>query len=81
MSFTTWAALRTAILDAIANHVAGEPCVGHFVKDNRTLSYKKFDDLTDLYEKTFILESLESAGDTSTRVSYGRYRRFKGILA
>jgi len=75
-TFSTWAALRTAIKDAIADRVAGEPCVGEFRKGNRSLRYNSFEDLVGLYEKTYQLEALESSGDLSHAVSYGRPRRF-----
>jgi len=77
MAFSTWAALRTAIKDAIADHVAGSPCVGEYQMGNRRLKYRTFDELCDLLTKTYRLESLETAGDPSTRVSYGRHRRFR----
>ena len=75
--FSTWAALRTAIKNKIANHVAGEICVGEYSIGNRRLKYRSFDDLVNLLEKTYALEAMESAGDRSTRVSYGRHRRFR----
>lgn len=77
MSFTTWAALRTAIKDAIADHVAGSPCIGEYSFKNRQIKYRTFEELCGLLTKTYKLESLETAGDPSTRVSYGRWRRFR----
>ena len=76
MAFTSWSALRTAILDAIADHVAGSPCVGEYEKGNRRLKYRTFDELVSLHQKTYVMESLENAGDPSRMVSYGRHRRF-----
>lgn len=76
MAFTTWTALRTAIKDAIADHIAGDPCVGSYTINDRTLKYNSFEDLLSLYEKTFILENMETGGNPATRVSYGRHRRF-----
>jgi len=75
-SFTTWAALRTAILDGIANAVAGAPMTGEYYKGSRRLRYRNYDELVALYEKTFVLENLENAGNPSRMVSYGRSRRF-----
>lgn len=75
-TFTTWAALRTAILDAIANHVAGDPCVGSYTVAGRTMEYRSIDELTKLLEMTYKLELLASPGSAATRVSYGRARRF-----
>ncbi len=75
-SFTTWAALRIAILDGITNAVAGAPMTGEYYKGNRRLRYRNYDELIALYEKTYTLESLENAGDPSSMVSYGRMRRF-----
>lgn len=75
MSFSTWAALRTAIKDAIADHVAGTPCVGSYQIADRMLKYRTFEELIGLLEKTYTLEALENSGTIATRVSYGRYRR------
>jgi hypothetical protein len=75
MSFTTWTALRTAIKDAIADHVAGTPCVGSYQIGERMLKYRTFQELIDLLEKTYVLEALETPGTIATRVSYGRHRR------
>ena len=77
MAFTTWDALRTAIKDAIADHVAGTPCTGEYSMGSRRLKYRTFDELMGLIEKTYQLEALESAGDSSKMVSYGRPRRFR----
>ena len=77
-AFTTWAALRTAILDALANSVAGAPMTGEYWKGNRRLRYRSYEELLALYEKTYALEALESGttGNPSNMVSYGRMRRF-----
>lgn len=76
MAFSTWAALRTAIKDAIADHVAGTPCTGSYSIGNRSISYRSFDELCQLLERTYTLESIESRGDRTQMVSYGRHRRF-----
>ncbi len=78
MAFSSWDALRTAIKDAIANHVAGSPCTGEYEHGGRRLRYRTYNELTGLLEKTYQLEALESAGDSSVMVSYGRHRRFSG---
>lgn len=75
MSFTSWSALRTAIKDAIADHVAGAPCVGSYAIGERQLKYRTFEELCGLLEKTYVLEGLENSGTIATRVSYGRHRR------
>ena len=77
MAFTTWDALRTAIKDAIANHVAGTPCTGSYSIGNRSISYRSFEELVGLLEKTYTLQSLESSGDRSQMVSFGRMRGFR----
>lgn len=77
MAFTTWTVLRTAIKDAIANHVAGAPCTGSYTIGDRSVKYRTFEELIALYEKTFVLESMDTAGDPATKVSYGRHRRFR----
>jgi hypothetical protein len=77
MAFTTWTALRTAIKDAIADQVAGAPCAGEYQIRGRKLVYRSYQELIDLLHKTYDLEALESAGETSTTISYGRPRRFR----
>ena len=77
MAFSTWAALRTAIKDAIADHIAGTPITGSYSKGNRTLTYRSYDELVGLLEKTYQLEALESSGDRSQMTSHGRHRRFQ----
>jgi len=77
MAFTSWSALRTAIKDAIADHVAGAPCVGSWTIGDKTVKYRTFEELCGLLDKTYAMESLESPGDPSTRVSYGKHRRFR----
>lgn len=77
MAFTTWTALRTAIKDAIADHVAGTPCTGEYAIGNRRLRYRTFDELINLLQKTYELEAIENAGEPSSMVSYSRYRRFR----
>lgn len=75
MAFTTWAALRTAIKDAIADYVAGAPCVGEYEINGRQLKYRSIKELKELYKLTTDLEDLENGGDQTTRQSHGRYRR------
>lgn len=77
MAFTSWAELRTAILDAIANYVAGAPCIGEYTIGDRHLRYRSIAELKDLLKATYELEALESAGNASVMVSYGRSRRFR----
>jgi hypothetical protein len=77
-TFSTWAALRTAIKDAIANHIAGAPCVGAYTTPaGQTVRYRTYEELTDLLARTYELEAIEQTGQRSTMVSYGRYRRFR----
>lgn len=77
MAFTSWSDLRTAIKDAIADHIAGTPCTGEYAIGNRRLRYRTYAELINLLEKTYELEALENAGNPSTMVSYGRHRRFR----
>ena len=74
--FTTWAALRTAIKNALADHIAGAPCTGEYTIGNRRLRYRTYDELVGLLQKTYELEALEESGEPSSMVSYSRYRRF-----
>lgn len=75
-AFTTWTALRTAIKDAMANALAGDPYTAEFGMGRHRFVAKSFDELTGLLEKSYTLEALESSGDRSTRVSFGRPRRY-----
>jgi len=75
--FTTWTALRTAIKNAIADHIAGTPCVGEYSIADRRLKYRTFDELMGLLEKTYQLEALEESGNPAKMVSYGRHRRLR----
>jgi hypothetical protein len=75
-SFTTWAALRTAVKDAIADYVAGSPCVGEYSMGGRTMRYRNIKELRELFEMTYNLENIENAGQGSTVTSYGRYSRY-----
>lgn len=77
MAFSTWSALRTAIKDAIADHIAGTPCTGEYSIGDRRLKYRTFNELIGLLEKTYEIEAVESAGETSSMVSYGKPRNFR----
>jgi len=68
MAFTTWTALRTAIKNAIASHVAGTSCVGEYSIGDRRMKYRSFDELLDLYKKTYELESIETMETNSTGI-------------
>ena len=75
--FTTWTALRTAIKNAIANHIAGAACTGEYAIGNRRLKYRTYAELIDLLEKTYEIEALEESGNPAKMVSYSRHRRFR----
>uniref|UniRef100_A0A6M3K1Y3 Uncharacterized protein n=1 Tax=viral metagenome TaxID=1070528 RepID=A0A6M3K1Y3_9ZZZZ len=73
-SFTTWTALRTAVLDAIADYVAGAPLTGEYTIMGRTMKYRSIEELQRLYE--FADKMMQSENITaSSRVSHGRFRR------
>ena len=76
MAFTSWSALRTAMLDAYADHVATGNWIGEYTQGARTLRYKSEKEFFEAIEKTYVLEGLETSGSISSRVSYGRHRRF-----
>ena len=76
MAFTSWPVLRTAIKDALADHIAGSPMSGEYSIGNRRLKYRSYDELLALLKLTYEMEGLESAGNPSSMVSYGRYGRF-----
>ena len=73
--FTTWAAIRTAVLDAIATYVAGAPITGEYTIGGRTMKYRSIKELRELYEITFDLEAIDNSGTPSSTVSYGQYSR------
>lgn len=81
MGFSTWAALRTAIKDAIADRMSSDnpgPCIGSYEMGGRIYRYRNFNELYELYEKTFKMEAMENGVSTASRVSYGRHRRYAG---
>lgn len=73
MAFTTFSALKTAILDAIADSVAGKPCTGEYTVGSRTMKYRSYDELLALYDKISVLAAKESG----PRRSFGRHRRYR----
>lgn len=76
MAFTTWTALRTAIKDALADHIAGKPFVQSFTLDGGpSFTFRSVEEAKKLIEMTYQMEALESAGDASVCVSYGAYRK------
>jgi DNA phosphorothioation-dependent restriction protein DptG len=75
-TFSTWAALRTAIKDAIADHLAGQPLVSEFDHGGRRFKFRSIDEMADFLERTYKLEAMESSGDRSTTTLYARARRF-----
>lgn len=77
MAFTTWTALRTAMKDAYADHIASGSFAGSYSMGGRSLTYRSEKEFWDCYERTYRLEALETTGDPGTRVSYGKCRRFR----
>lgn len=73
MAFTTFSALKTAILDAIADSVDGAPCTGEYAIGGRVMKYRSYDELLALYDKISIL----AAKETGPRRSFGRHRRYR----
>jgi len=76
MAFSTWESLRTEILDRLQEYVAGEPFIGEFEMGDRRFKYNGPEQLTNLYQLTFKLESAEAAVTNGGLVSYARARRF-----
>jgi len=77
MAFTSWSALRDSLQDALEAHVTeGKTLVGMAVINGRTLQYKNASEITNLIKITYQMEALTNGGNRSTRVSYGRYRRY-----
>lgn len=73
MAFTSWADLRTAIKNALADHVAGSACTGEYTIGNRRLKYRSYDELLDLYKKTLEMEAIE----TMDSVNSGMWNKIK----
>jgi len=77
MAFTTWAALLTSLKDALSDHIAnGDPCIGEYEVNGFHVRYNGPDQLQKWIK--FIEKQIakETAGSPSSRVSYGRHRRF-----
>ena len=72
MAFTTFSALKTAILDAMADSLSGAPCTGEYEINGRKMKYRNYEELQRLYDWVCIRASKESG----VRRSFGRYRRF-----
>jgi len=77
MSFTSWATLRSSMKDALADHYATGTFTGSYKIGDRQIEYKSESEFWKSYEMTYKMEALESAGDPSQMVSYGRARRFR----
>jgi hypothetical protein len=77
MAFTSWAAIRSDIKDALADHAAGSPCTRSYTIGNKSHTYRTPEELTKLYSLTYTLEALDTAGDPSNICSYGSPRRFR----
>lgn len=75
MAFTTWAALRTSLLDALAALAAGSPYTEEYTIGSRKHTIKSSDDILKLIELTYKMETVENAGQNV--VSYGSHRRFQ----
>jgi len=72
MAFTTWEALKTSILDAMADSILGSPCTGEYEINGRKMKYRSYEELQRLYEWV----KIQSARASGPRRSFGRYRRF-----
>ena len=76
MAFTTWDAFRAEARERLQEHVEGEPLMGEFEIGDRRYAYKNVKELTDLYVRSFELESADIAAIMRGLVTYGRHRRF-----
>lgn len=76
-AFTSWADLRSAVKDALADHIAGKPFLSEFSHGERTFKFRSTEDMVKFLRDTYILESQESVGDRSSSTIYGRARRFR----
>ena len=73
MAFTTWAALKVSVLDAIAGHVEGTPFLFKYELDGVSREYRSIEELERLYNFACRQESKT----TRKRRSFGRHRRFQ----
>jgi len=75
MAFTTWAALETSVKDLIADHITnGTVLVGQVSAGDKTISYRKIEDLYAILDMARKMQAIENISATS-RVSYSRWRR------
>ncbi len=79
MAFTTWAAMETKLLDAWEDHLTnGSPITASYTGPSGVRhDIRSADDLTKLLDYVAKRKNMETAGTPSTRVSYGRHRRFR----
>lgn len=68
--------MRDDIKDKMAQMAAGAIHVAKYRIADREVTYRTVDELKALFKLTFELESMDGI-DSSTRVSYGRHRRFR----
>jgi len=77
MAFSTWSAVRTSLKNALQDHLDnGKSLVGMVTINGRQLQYNNLDSIMKLIDETYVQESKETAGNMSTRRSFGRFRRF-----
>jgi hypothetical protein len=78
MGFTSWTAFRQTLENALQSHIEGNPMTGQVsMPDGTMIRYNGPDEAMKWIAFARKQEALESAGSRSSRVSYGRHRRFR----
>ena len=72
-TFTTYAAIRTDIKNAIATHVAGQPMTRSYQIGDFAKTFNSVEELKNFYKMTYELEALDNTGNYQSMVSYGRW--------
>ena len=76
MAFTSWSAMISDLKDALADYISGAPMTAEYRIGGRTMVFRSAEEIEGLLDLCRRQESLDSAGDPSKMVSYGRHRRY-----
>jgi len=76
MAFTSWAAVREDLQDAIADMAGGAPGTKQYSIGGKTMVFRDVQQIKDFYKMTYELESLDDSGNPATMRSFSRHRRF-----
>ena len=76
MAFTSWSAMISDLKDALADYISGAPITKEYRIAGRQMVFRDAGEIEGLLDLCRRQEALDSAGDPSKMVSYGRHRRF-----